>query len=113
MIVVRFIAWTFLWLIAFVCVVWAIGALYFDFPLATLRGPVAILFSVLVFAAIIFIRKNIFKFVGVMSAFAAVLIWWFTLQPNKDGNWQPDVAETGWAEMNGDVVTVHNVRNCD
>jgi len=35
------------------------------------------------------------------------------LKPTNDGNWQPDVAHTAWAEINGDIVTVHNVRNCD
>jgi Domain of unknown function (DUF4105) len=35
------------------------------------------------------------------------------LKPSNDRDWQQDVAETAWAEINGDEVTVHNVRNCD
>ena len=27
--------------------------------------------------------------------------------------WQPDVAQLAWAEINGDEVTLHNVRNYD
>ena len=36
-----------------------------------------------------------------------------TLKPSNDRAWQPDVAQTAWAEINGDEVTIHNVRNCD
>jgi uncharacterized protein DUF4105 len=35
------------------------------------------------------------------------------LKPRNDRPWQPDVARTAWAEINGDEVTIHNVRNCD
>ena len=45
--------------------------------------------------------------------FGAVLTWWFTLKPSNEANWQPDVAQLAWAEINGDEVTLHNVRNCD
>ena len=48
-----------------------------------------------------------------LGAFAVVLSWWLTLKPSNDRAWQPDVAQTAWAEINGDEVTVHNVRNCD
>jgi hypothetical protein len=45
--------------------------------------------------------------------FAGVLIWWLTLSPTNDSDWQPDVAEEAWADIRGDEVTLHNVRNCD
>jgi len=42
-----------------------------------------------------------------------VLAWWLTLSPTNDSDWQPDVAQKGWADVQGDEVTFHNVRNCD
>jgi hypothetical protein len=36
-----------------------------------------------------------------------------TLSPTNDSDWQPDVAQKGWADIQGDEVTLHNVRNCD
>ena len=39
--------------------------------------------------------------------------WWRTLKPANEADWQPDVAQLAWAEINGDEVTLHNVRNCD
>ena len=35
------------------------------------------------------------------------------MKPSNDREWQPDVAQTAWAEINGDEVTIHNIRNCD
>jgi hypothetical protein len=42
-----------------------------------------------------------------------VLACWFTIKPSNEGNWQADVAQLAWAEINGDEVTLHNVRNND
>ncbi len=50
---------------------------------------------------------------GLPRSISLILIWWLTLNPSNDRQWQPDVAETAWAETNGDDVTIHNVRNCD
>jgi Domain of unknown function (DUF4105) len=108
--VIKSIAWALAWLAALVCAIWATGALYFDFP--TARAPAAILFVIVLVAAVIFLRGRLLKLAAVFAAFAAVALWWFTLKPSNDRAWQPDVAETAWAEINGDDVTVHNVRNC-
>jgi hypothetical protein len=109
--VIRYIGWTFGWFIALGCAVWAFGALHYDFPMA--KTVVAWVFAVLVIAAIVFLRGPVKKIGAVFLAFALVLIWWLTLKPSNDGNWQPDVAQTAWAEINGDEFTFHNVRNCE
>lgn len=41
----------------------------------------------------------------------AVAGWYATLEPRNDRDWPPEVAETPWAEVAGDRVTIHNVRN--
>jgi hypothetical protein len=41
----------------------------------------------------------------------AVAGWYATLQPRNDRDWLPDVANTPWAEVVGDRITIHNVRN--
>lgn len=100
-------------LLAFLCVLWAAGALYFDLPWPSLRTPAAIAYAVLVLALVIGIRGG-WKKVGVMFlAFALVTAWWLALQPSNDRDWQIDVDRTAWAEINGDTVTLHNVRNFD
>ena len=46
-------------------------------------------------------------------AFLAIVIWWGTLRPSNDRDWQPDVAKVAWAEIDSDHLTFHNVRNFD
>ncbi len=109
--VLRFFASALAWLAAFLCAIWAIGALYFDFPKA---GPfAAIVFVIAVLVSVIFVRGKLLKLGIVFGAFAVVASWWLTLKPSNDRLWQPDVAQTAWAKINGDKVTIHNVRNCD
>src|ERR1043166_4482600 len=110
--ILNFLLWTLVWLIAFFCAVWATGALYFDFP-KNLGGAAAVVFSVVLLAAVIFVRGRLVKLAAVFAGFVLVIGEWLTLKPSNDGQWQPDVAETAWADVNGDQVTVHNVRNCD
>ncbi len=109
--VLRFFAYTVAWLVAVLCVAWSFGALYFDFP--TAGAIAAILFVVVLLAAIVFVRGELLKLAIVFGAFALVVLWWLTLRPSNDRPWQPDVAQTAWAQINGDSVTLHNVRNCD
>jgi uncharacterized MnhB-related membrane protein len=107
--VIKCIAWTFAWLVTFVCSTWAFGALYFD----SAGAFAAILFVIALLAVVIFVRRKLLKLAIVFGAFAVVAAWWLTLKPSNDEAWQPDVAQTAWADINGDEVTIHNVRNCD
>lgn len=107
----RFFAYTIAWIAAVLCVAWAFGALYFDFP--TVGALAAILFLIALLVAIVFVRGQLLKLAIVFGAFAVVVLWWLTLKPSNNRPWQPDVAQTAWAEINGDEITIHNVRNCD
>ena len=40
-----------------------------------------------------------------------MLVWFGSLQPSAERDWLPDVAQAPWAEIDGDRVTIHNVRN--
>jgi len=93
----RFIACAMAWIAAVVCVAWAFGALYFDFP--TARTFTAILFVLVLITAIIFVRGKLLKLAIVFGAFALVALWWLTLKPGNDRAWQPDVAQTAWARL--------------
>ena len=100
-------------LVCLLATIWAVGALYFDLPIAWLRAPLALIYGGTMLAALLFVKGR-GRAMGIMVAgFAVVLAWWFTIKPSNDGNWQPDVAQLAWAEVNGDEVTLHNVRNCD
>ena len=51
--------------------------------------------------------------VGLALALAfGFLLWWLSLRPSNEGDWAPEYAETPWAEIDGDEVTIHNFRHC-
>jgi hypothetical protein len=64
------------------------------------------------FGAVIFSR-GWKKAAWITVGFSIVLLWWLTLKPADNRPWQQDVAETGWAEFDGDQAVIHNVRNCE
>ncbi len=52
--------------------------------------------------------------VGVFAvAVVLVLLVWRTATPSNSRNWQPEVAVLPYATIDGDRVTVHNIRNFD
>ena len=95
-----------------VLVSWATAALYFDLP-AAWRGPTAVIFGIFVVIVLAVFRACWRGLAIAAGAFACVLIWWLSLPPSNERRWQPDVAQTAWAEINGNQVTIHNLRNCD
>ena len=107
----RLPGWALAWLTALGCGAWAFGALHYDFPVGKIA--VAWAFAIAVIAAVVFLRGAWRKLAAVFAAFALVLAWWLTLRPSNAADWQPDVAQLASAEINGDEVTLRNVRNCD
>ena len=49
----------------------------------------------------------------VLASFAVLALWWGTIQPSNDRDWAPEYAHTPWGELDGDRLTLHNVRNVD
>lgn len=93
---------------------WAAAALYFDLlPGTSLRTLGASSYGIAMVGALLTFRGRGKAIAICLAGFALVLAWWLTLKPSNDRAWQPDVAQTAWAEIDGDHVTIHNVRNCD
>jgi hypothetical protein len=92
---------------------WAAAALYFDVRVSWLRAPLAVAYVAAVLAVWIRARGRWLKTGLTAGGFALVLAWWFTLQPANDRDWQPDVAVLAYADIDGNKITVHNIRNCD
>jgi len=92
---------------------WAVLALSFDVRVSWLRLPLALGYALAVLAVWILAPGKGRKLGLTAGGFALVLAWWFSLQPSNDRDWQPDVAVLAYADLSGNQVTVHNVRNCD
>ena len=111
--VLRIVAWSLVWLVAAGCAAWSVGALGFDLPWPAFRIAASLALGIGFILALIFLRGKWRKLTAVFSGFAAVLAWWLTLQASNDRPWQPDMDRLAWADIRGDEVTLHNVRNCD
>ena len=111
--VLRTIGIAMMWFILSLLTLWAVAALYVDFRIPALRIPIAVIYAVGVVAILFKLKGSRWAAVSCLLGFCSVLAWWLTLQPSNDGNWQPNVARTAWADIDGDKVTIHNLRNCE
>lgn len=92
---------------------WAAAALYFDVRTSALRAPAAILYVLAEGVAFFALPASWPRVVACFTLFLGVLLWWFSLRPSNEHHWQADVAQTAWAELDGDFVTIHNYRICE
>jgi hypothetical protein len=92
---------------------WAVAALGFDLPVPWLRGPLAAGYLLAILAVWIRARRT-WKALATVAGFLVVLLWWLTLRPSNDRDWQPDLARLSYADLSSpDRVTIHNIRNCE
>jgi hypothetical protein len=101
------------WLVLLIGVAWAFGALWFDFPVSALRRPLAAVFALCAIAALAFVRPRWRAQLGVAGAIALVAMWELTIRSSNTRDWQPEVAEAPYAEIQGDTVVIYNFRNFD
>ena len=72
-----------------------------------------VIYVLAILAILIKVKPQLWAAALCFAGFCIVLTWWFSLKPSNDGDWQADAARTAWVEINGDRVTIHNLRNCD
>jgi hypothetical protein len=111
--VLRKVAAALLWVILALGSLWCVAALYYDVRMPGLRAPLAIFYAVAVLAAFVMVKRRALAKGIVAGAFCLVLVWWLMLRPSNDREWLPDLAILPYAEVAGNRVTVHNIRNCD
>ena len=109
----RYVGLALAWLIAALLTVWSIAALAIDFPVRGLRYPVAALYFVILLVVLVRVRGQFRRIAACVGGFVIVAACWLSLKPSNHRQWQADVSETPWAEVNGDQVMIHNFRNCD
>jgi hypothetical protein len=92
---------------------WAALAVYYsDLPGEPLRLGLAAVVMLSVLGAFLTLPKA--RALVVFGAvFATVLAWWLSITPSNERDWQTEVAVLPYATRDGDVVTLHNVRNFD
>lgn len=92
---------------------WAALAILFSNLPGFLRPWIAGIFGIGSLFALVGRYGNRWALPGFLAAFSAVLVWWLLMPPSNSRDWQPDVALLPWADIRGNRVTIHNIRNCD
>ena len=78
---------------------WALGAIYFDLPIAWLRAPLALIYGLAMLVALFFVKGRWHSLGIIALCFAVVLTCWFTIKPMQDRTWQSDVERRAWADI--------------
>ena len=109
---IRGIALALLWVVLALLTLWSVAALYFDVRVTWLRPPLAVVYALGMLIVWIRVRRpwNVLLTAG---GFVLVLAWWLSLTPSNNRDWQPDLAVLPYADIAGNQVTIHNIRNCD
>ncbi len=103
---------TLLWPVLLGTIAWGCAALWIDGPAS--RPVAGVLAGGFVLAALVVLIRFRPLWHGVVAygaLFLVVLGWWLSIPPSNERDWQRDVAELPSATIEGDRVTIRNVRH--
>jgi hypothetical protein len=101
------------WLALLGMTAWGTLAVYYSNLPATLRPVCAGGFAAVALGTLLLIRPWRRGLVVFGLVWALLLGWWFSLPPSNNRDWQPDVALLPFGEIEGNRMTIHNIRNCN
>jgi hypothetical protein len=96
--------------VVIVSALWACAALWFDGPVSGLLAAGFAAAAGGLFGWVRPARIALPCFAGLM---VLVIAWWFAIEPSNDRDWLPEVAHSPTASVEGNLVTIRNVRNFD
>ena len=110
----KVIAKVFLGIVVTGTTLWGVGALYFS-PLlpAAWRPYGAAVYAALTLLGFLFLPRRGRTAVGALVVFGVLVILFLLIPASNNRDWQPEVAHTPYATINGDLITIHNLRNFD
>jgi Domain of unknown function (DUF4105) len=94
--------------------VWGAGALYYSpLPGQVLRAALSAVFVGATALAFLLLPNRRRTLAGFLIVFAVLVALFLNIPASNDRDWQPEVSVTPYATVNGDLVTIHGVRNFD
>jgi len=102
------------WVIVAGLTLWCVGAIYYsNLPAAWMRTAGALIFPLATIILYVLVRPRWRAWLIFLTAFVAIVVWFLLIPPSNNRDWRPDVAVLPYADIKGDMITVHNIRNCD
>lgn len=91
---------------------WGVGALYFS-PLlpAEWRSFGAGVYAALTILAFLVLPRRGRTAIVSLAVFGILVVLFLGIPASNNRDWQPEVAHTPYATINGDMITIHNMRN--
>ena len=91
---------------------WGVFAIYWaEPPTGLLQTVLAAGFGLATALAFLCLPNRRRTLAGFLLVFAGVVAWWMSIPASNDRPWQRDVAALPYATLQGDQVTIHNIRN--
>jgi Domain of unknown function (DUF4105) len=110
----RFGARIVLWVVLAGMAAWSILAVYYsNLPGAWLRTLASVVYGLGLVLVFVFVRPHSRARWVFLALFSVVVAWFLLTPPSNQRDWQPDVAVLPYADVKGNEVTIHNIRNCD
>jgi hypothetical protein len=93
---------------------WWCLALRFRLPgPAGLAIAVAVAYALVVVAVLLWLRPFGRAVLLVLASFGVLGLWWSTIRPSNQREWAREYGHIPYGELDGDRLTLHNVRNFD
>jgi hypothetical protein len=92
---------------------WGMGVLSYAPLPAPLGSVLAAAFGLTTAGAFLGLAHRRRTLLGFVLVWGVLVGWWSTIAPSNDREWQPDVAVLPSATVEGDRVTLHNIRNME
>jgi Domain of unknown function (DUF4105) len=94
---------------------WGTLALWYQAPGARLKIAIIVLWVAFSLGVVVVLWQGraALALAGFVLAFSAMLIWWHGIVPSNDRLWADDVAQITSGTIDGNRVTLRNVRNFD
>jgi hypothetical protein len=102
-----------LWLILCGMTGWGALAIFFSDLPRSAGSLIAVIYALGQLTVLFFLRPRTLSFAVFFALFAIILAGYLAKKPSNHREWQADVAILPFADIDGDRVTVHNIRNCD
>lgn len=96
---------------------WGALALLYAAPRSgSLHAVLAVSLALTTLATLILLARQRWRWraIGMHAVlFLLLLVWWSSIEPSNDRDWQPDMSRLPHVTREGDIIKVHNIRNFD